>query len=237
MKLIRILPLLAATMLLGACASMLNGKYQPVTVVPVGGDFENDQCTLSNSKGNWVRVPGKETLVLRASGPLQVECEGEQHRGTATVDSKTQWRYYWANFLIWDLCTISCIVDMSTGALFDYPTVIQVPMALTDKEVADVPAKIVAPRQASAEAIQSAMSTTASTSERAAPQPAVDTPEIARAEARSFAFDEAQAIVQARNCAGLSLESQSESGAMYSMYCATGRELLLCSSAGCRVAD
>lgn len=237
MKPIRILSLFAATMLLSACASMLNGKYQPVTVVPVGGDFENDQCTLSNSKGKWVRVAGQETLVLRASGPLQVECEGERHRGTATVDSKTQWRYYWANFIIWDLCTISCIVDMSTGALFDYPTVIQVPMAATEAVVVDSPAEVAAPQQVSVEASDSAVSTTIAESGQAASQPTAYAPELARAETQSFAFDEAQAIAQTRDCAGLTLESQSRSGAMYSMYCATGHELLLCSGSGCRVAD
>jgi hypothetical protein len=107
------------------CASIVSGTNQPLTVE--APDCAGAMCRLTNSKGTWaVKAPGS-VVVHRAYGPLTVVCAKEGFPSTTTqVDSKTKGMAY-GNILFGGI--IGAGVDTSTGAAYDYPALITVPMS------------------------------------------------------------------------------------------------------------
>ncbi len=117
--------LAASAVLLGACASIVTGSEQSLSVTTV--DVNGANCKLSNSKGTWYipSTPGSVT-VHRAYGPLSVECHKGELNGLAQADSKTKGMMA-GNILFGG--GIGAAVDAGTGAGYDYPEIINVPMA------------------------------------------------------------------------------------------------------------
>jgi len=126
--------LLVALVGLAGCASIVDGSNQSLAVKTVAGglDLPSAQCTLTNNKGTWyLTTPGTVT-VHRSYDALNVRCEHDGYvPNTSSVDSATKGMAF-GNLLFGGL--IGAGVDMSTGAAYDYPGPIVVPLT---------PAKIV----------------------------------------------------------------------------------------------
>src|SRR5882672_11770849 len=128
--------------LLTGCASIVSGTNQPVSLDTPGCDAAS--CQLTNDKGTWyVKTPGSVT-VSRAYGNLNVVCSKEGFgSATASVASSTKAMAF-GNILIGGVIGVG--VDIGTGAAYDYPATIAVPLSCTNApkpvllEVAGVPA-------------------------------------------------------------------------------------------------
>ena len=115
--------LLISILLLSACASIVSGTQQ---VVSVKTEPES-KCTLLNDKGTWyTNAPGTVT-VHRAMGNMNVTCKSQTSTGSAEI--KSDWRGLMAGNIVWGwLVPVGVAVDMGTGAGFDYPSPIEVPL-------------------------------------------------------------------------------------------------------------
>jgi hypothetical protein len=127
--------------ILSGCASIVNGQNQSVSVDTPGCSPAN--CELTNDKGKWfVTTPGTVT-VRRAFGNMEVACS---KAGFATVSSSvasSTKAMAFGNILFGGV--IGAGVDMGTGAAYDYPPVISVPLACGPE------AKVVSPATATPE--------------------------------------------------------------------------------------
>lgn len=113
---------------LGGCASIVNGQNQPVSVdTRQGGDsVVGANCTLSNDKGTWYVTSPGSTTVHRSAADLAIKCEKSGiNPGLSTVKSFTKGMAF-GNILFGGI--IGAGVDISTGAAFDYPSLISVQM-------------------------------------------------------------------------------------------------------------
>lgn len=124
MKKIVAIAAVVAVSLLSGCASIVSGVNQSLTVDTPG--CRGASCRLTNDKGNWaVTTPGS-VVVHRAYGPLTVICtKDEVTSETTTVVSKTKGMAF-GNILFGGV--IGAGVDAGTGAAYDYPVSIVVPM-------------------------------------------------------------------------------------------------------------
>ncbi len=113
------------------CASIVNGQNQSLSVETKtdAGPLSGASCKLSNNKGTWfITSPGSVT-VRRSFGDLSVRCEKETHEpGLASVKSKTKGMTF-GNILFGGV--IGAGVNISTGAAYDYPTLITLIMGKT----------------------------------------------------------------------------------------------------------
>ncbi|HEX5371547.1 MAG TPA: hypothetical protein VFW84_02310 [Aquabacterium sp.] len=117
-----------STLALGGCASIVNGQNQPVSVdTRQGGDaVVGANCTLSNDKGTWYITSPGSTTVHRSAADLAIKCEKTGiNPGLSTVKSFTKGMAF-GNILFGGI--IGAGVDISTGAAFDYPSLISVQM-------------------------------------------------------------------------------------------------------------
>lgn len=116
--------LLYLSLLLTSCASIVTGQNQAVSVDT--SPVKDAVCTLSNDKGTWfVNSPGS-TTILRSYSDLHVSCEKKGFgKGITTVKSSTKGMAF-GNILVGGL--IGTAVDCGTGAAYDYPSLINVPI-------------------------------------------------------------------------------------------------------------
>jgi len=124
----RALAILALSTQIVGCASIVNGQNQSVSV-QTRTDTEavaGANCKLSNNKGSWfVTTPGS-TIVQRSFEDLSVRCEKSPlDPGLASVKSGTKPMAF-GNIIFGGV--IGAGVDISTGAAYDYPTLITVTM-------------------------------------------------------------------------------------------------------------
>lgn len=113
---------------LGGCASIVDGSSQSLSVKTMTNfdDVAGARCTLANSKGVWyVTTPGTVT-VHRAYGDMNVNCSKPGYvANVSSVPSSTRGMAF-GNILFGGL--IGAGVDMGTGAAYDYPSPIIVPL-------------------------------------------------------------------------------------------------------------
>ena len=119
---------------LGACASIVSGTNQSVSVETqaTGGEtLAGANCKLTNNKGTWyVTTPGS-TVVNRSYEDLAVLCEKESHApGMVSAKSSTKGMAF-GNLLFGGV--IGAGVDISTGAAYDYPALIKVRMGRSEQ--------------------------------------------------------------------------------------------------------
>jgi hypothetical protein len=110
------------------CASIVNGSNQSVSVETrtEAGTISGANCRLSNNKGTWFVVSPGSTLVNRSFEDLSVKCEKDGlEPGLLSVKSSTKAMAF-GNIIFGGV--IGAGVDMSTGAAYDYPTLITVTM-------------------------------------------------------------------------------------------------------------
>lgn len=110
--------------LLSSCASMTTGTNQSLSV-----NTEPDigaSCTLTNDKGSWYinNTPGTVT-VNRAWGDLTVICKKDFKNGIVAVKSSTNGMNA-GNIILGGF--VGLAVDAGTGAGYNYPNIIHVPL-------------------------------------------------------------------------------------------------------------
>ena len=111
--------------ILAGCASLTTGQNQSVSVETPGESGAT--CTLANDKGTWYvsSTPGSVT-VSRAYSDMAVNCTKGTKKGNASVKSNTKGMAF-GNILAGGV--IGGAIDCGTGAAYDYPTMITVPLA------------------------------------------------------------------------------------------------------------
>jgi hypothetical protein len=116
----------AVIMALTGCASITGTKFQPISVKSVHDKQEvpGAVCSLVNAMGKWfVTTPGTVT-VQKDTGDLAVDCHKDDVGiGMESVPSKAN-TSVWGNILMGG--PVGYAVDRSTGAGFDYPSVITI---------------------------------------------------------------------------------------------------------------
>lgn len=140
----RLLPLLSLV-LLGGCASIVDGTNQSLSVdtISQGKELAGAQCALTNDKGTWfVATPGTVT-VHRSYDAMNVKCTDAGYAPAITTSTSSTKPMAFGNILFGGL--IGAGVDISTGAAYDYPKLITVPMT-------QAPAATSAPMQAAPQA-------------------------------------------------------------------------------------
>jgi hypothetical protein len=109
-----------------ACASITGSKHQPVSVDTYykGKQVSDAQCRLLNNKGTWfVNTPGS-VMIQKSYGDLAVNCQKDKYpSGSMNLESSSNGGV-WGNILAGGI--IGYAVDASSGAGFDYPTMINV---------------------------------------------------------------------------------------------------------------
>ncbi|WP_298282478.1 hypothetical protein [Acidocella sp.] len=127
---------LAALLPLANCASIVDGQTQALSVQTTtdGNQISGAQCSLTNNKGTWfVNTPGTVS-VHRAYDAMNVKCTKDGYDpGIETVQSSTKGMAF-GNVLFGGV--IGAGVDMSTGAAYDYPELITVPLTAATKTAA-----------------------------------------------------------------------------------------------------
>ena len=123
---------LAALFVLTACASLTEGKFQPVTVQTSHENevVEGIGCTLHNDAGTWFLTSPASVTVHKSDDDLVVDCKIDHIVGYESVESKANGAYL-SNFLI--LFGIGYIIDRFTGAGFDYPASVTVTLYPIDE--------------------------------------------------------------------------------------------------------
>jgi hypothetical protein len=119
----------ATSLALSACASIVDGSTQVLSVKTVasdGTDVDDAHCTLVSPKGTWYTTTPGTVSVHRAYDALNVQCRKDAvEPGIATVNSSTKGMAL-GNILAGGF--IGAAVDMGTGAAYDYPQLITVQM-------------------------------------------------------------------------------------------------------------
>lgn len=117
--------LLTLAFLTQGCASIVEGSTQSLSVVttPKSGA----ECKLKNDAGTWYvpKTPGSVSI-KRSASDMSVTCSLEPgYSGNVAVPSKAKGLAF-GNILAGGI--IGGAVDMSTGAAYDYPYELIVPM-------------------------------------------------------------------------------------------------------------
>jgi len=114
----------AVLFLSSGCASIVSGHNQSLSVETPGCTPAN--CQLTNTKGSWFVITPGTVVVHRAYGDLTVECKKDGVQPIARdIKSSTKGMAF-GNILLGGV--IGAGVDIGTGAAYDYPPVISIPL-------------------------------------------------------------------------------------------------------------
>lgn len=118
---------------LQGCASIVSGHLQAVSVETPGCDAA--RCELSNDRGKWFvsSTPGSVTIE-RSYNNLQVVCTKGSITSTPVSVASTTKAMAFGNILFGGI--IGAGVDVGTGAAYDYPQTVSVPMQCGPEAVA-----------------------------------------------------------------------------------------------------
>jgi hypothetical protein len=129
-RLIASVSLAASSLLFSGCAAIVTGTEQTISVETPG--CTGARCKLVNDKGTWYvsDTPGTVT-VHRAYSALTVTCSknGIQNEEVGVATSSTKGMAF-GNILFGGI--IGAGVDVGTGAAYDYPKVVSIPMDCGD---------------------------------------------------------------------------------------------------------
>jgi hypothetical protein len=108
------------------CASIVNGHNQSVTVTTRanGADLPGGKCTLTNDKGKWYTATPGSVVVRRSYGELAVNCAHDAHEAANQSFKSATKAMAFGNAIFGGV--IGVAVDVSTGAAYDYPDLLQV---------------------------------------------------------------------------------------------------------------
>lgn len=125
-KLVILSSVIVAAHLTG-CATVTSGTNQKISVVtsPVNGA----QCSLENNKGKWniAKTPGSAS-VHRSGKNLLIICEKKGYSRAISELKPEINKIAYANILFGGI--IGAAIDGSSGALYQYPMSVKVPLAV-----------------------------------------------------------------------------------------------------------
>jgi hypothetical protein len=129
LKMLRLLGTCIIGLALQGCASIVSGSTQSLSVETKSAEgiaVIGASCKMTNDKGTWfTNTPGSVAL-HRSADDLTVICTKDTFvPGTSIVKSETKGMAA-GNILFGGLIGVG--VDIASGAAFDYPTLITVPM-------------------------------------------------------------------------------------------------------------
>ena len=115
---------------LSACASIVSGTSEPVSVeaksTADGTQITGASCKMTNDKGTWfVQTPGSLT-VHRSLGDMAIQCNKDGFQPATNATPSNTKGMAFGNILFGGL--IGTAVDVGSGAAYDYPTLISVMM-------------------------------------------------------------------------------------------------------------
>lgn len=112
---------------LAGCASITGNTNQTVSVQtkePTGGEVIGANCELSNSKGKWFVVTPGTVGIHRSNDDIQVLCRKDGYEpGRNGVVSETKGMMF-GNIIFGG--GIGAIIDHSSGAAYEYPSLFQI---------------------------------------------------------------------------------------------------------------
>ena len=114
--------------LIFGCASVTGSKEQQTSITATcdGVQVSGATCTVTNDKGSWTtKTPGSVNLT-KSYEDISVKCTFADSQGAAVMSSKSNGGV-WGNILLGG--GIGYLVDRNTGAGFNYPTSITVPLS------------------------------------------------------------------------------------------------------------
>jgi len=132
-RLFSLMAILAASLLLGGCASITGGSQQSVSVETrqETAQVSGAACELVNAKGKWFLTSPGSVQIQRSNDDLQVTCNKPGlEAGRASVTSIVKPGMV-GNFFFGGI--IGVAIDHASGAAYDYPNVIQVMMGQMTK--------------------------------------------------------------------------------------------------------
>lgn len=110
--------------LLTSCASITTGSNQSLSVNTI--PEQHASCELTNDKGMWyINDTPASVTINRSYSDLTVICKKANKSGTIKVKSSTKGMMF-GNILAGGI--IGGAIDAGTGAGYDYPTQITVPL-------------------------------------------------------------------------------------------------------------
>lgn len=244
----RVVLALAISLVLPGCASITTGQNQPLSLetVPCRGAT----CKLTNDKGTWFvnGTPGTVT-VQRAYGDMIVICEKDDYKSNPTIVSSATKGMAFGNILAGGI--IGAAIDAGTGAAYDYPAVISVPMICTGDPKTVVqpvpppptsaqpvpppvsPAQPVSPPPSSAQPI----GYPAPSASNPPPPPISNAPAAGIASESKYLI-EAERIAKSNGCVApvAALNFKGEGSELFTVACSTGVPLSIrCDAGACRV--
>jgi hypothetical protein len=112
--------------LLGGCALIVDGKTQSVSFDT--SPQKSADCSISNSKGSWnVHQTPASATINKAYGDITVTCSSRDgYHGSSVVQSETSGAVF-GNIIIGGI--IGVAVDIGSGAAYQYPSRITIPLA------------------------------------------------------------------------------------------------------------
>jgi hypothetical protein len=109
---------------LTSCASITTGNNQSLSVNTIPENHAS--CELSNDKGVWyINETPASITVSRSYSDLNVICKKSDKSGVVRIKSSTKGMMY-GNILAGGI--IGGAIDAGTGAGYDYPNIITVPL-------------------------------------------------------------------------------------------------------------
>jgi len=115
---------------LTGCAAVFQGTTDTLNVKALGATQELTKCSITDGKANYSTL-GKSDIITvdRGINDLVISCENEDQSGELTVPSDFQQMWLVAD-IMWDACiiTLSCPIDLISGAFFDYPNDLHIEM-------------------------------------------------------------------------------------------------------------
>lgn len=111
--------------IVSGCASIVNGNQQSVSVST--GATSGASCVLENNKGTWYipSTPGS-VVVHRSYENLNIECKKKGFTKTRKSVSSSTKAMAFGNIFVAPI--IGSAVDVASGAAYDYPQEIHVPI-------------------------------------------------------------------------------------------------------------
>lgn len=110
------------------CASITQGRTQSIAVQTTyqGSDLPGSQCKLQNDKGSWNVVTPGQVEIQKSYQDLEIKCAAENGLTRQAKRESKSGAGMWGNIAAGG--PIGAIVDRNTGAGFNYPESIIIPL-------------------------------------------------------------------------------------------------------------
>lgn len=134
--------LLILPLLLSACASIIEGSSDTVSIATVPPS--QSSCSLSNQRGSWGGIASAGATVKRSRTTLDVACTDAATgvQGQQKLESGVE-PWVFGNILFGGVPGL--VTDWITGAAYDYPDNVTVPMGTTQATMEPQPQILSAP--------------------------------------------------------------------------------------------